>query len=126
MHPALWEINLNTVNICHFELFVTAFYHTQYAINIDLRSKFYFVFRCVIVRIFGTQLADFLTFFRQMSKEQCHTHQGITATVRCRIDDTTITLATNNGIGFTDFSHYVDLAYCRNIVLSAMLGSNIS
>ena len=52
MHPALWEIYLDSVDIGYFELFVTAFYDTQYAIDVDLWGEFYLVFRDIIVWIY--------------------------------------------------------------------------
>ena len=109
MHPAVFEIDLHTVDIGYPLTLKRLFDSGKDSIDVDLGRELQLVFGYDILRILLLDLADLLALVGHKSQEQRHTDQSIAAIVGLGIDNPAITFAADNCAGILHCRHNVDL-----------------
>ena len=61
----------------------------------------------------------------QMAEEEGYTHQGVASVVSRGIDDASIALTADNGVGVLHLLHYIHFTHCAGIVLHAVVAGHI-
>ena len=132
MYPTISKVNLHAVDIVH-GLNVKGCSRIEELLHlledgIDIRCWLQVdaVLCHEIVGIGLAELAYLAAFLCQLRQEEGNTHEGITAIVAGRIDNTAIAFTADDG---TDLLHEcgdVHLAYCRSAVLAAMTLGDIA
>ena len=124
MYPTIGEVDLyaiDIVNLCGSVLGKHLLNLNQNSIYIGLRGEVDTILGNLILREGGTKLAYLTTLLSETAKEQSDTYEGVATVVALRIDNSTITLATDNSANFLHLCSNVNLAYCSGGVLATML-----
>ena len=126
MNPFIGEINLHTVNVIDFFIFIKFFHLCQNCVDIGFGSQVNAVLCNKIRRIRSTQLTYFLTFMCQMTQEQSNAHQSITSAMAFRVDDSTITFTTDDCICCFHLCHHIYFTYGRSIIFATIFAGYIT
>ena len=129
VYPTVREVNLHTVDVVDLSsgVFGKHLLHLDKdGIDIGLRGQVDAVFGNLVVGELATQFADLAVLLGQRGQEEGDTYQGVTTVMAFRIDDTTITLTTDDSTDFFHLRGHVDLSDGGSGIVSAMLFGDVA
>ena len=126
MYPVAWEVNLHAVDVVHSLVCVALLNSREHLVNIDCRGELNLVLRCEVCRVAQAQLCHCAVHLSEVGQEECYAYQCIATIVQLRVDNSTVTLATDYCAGLLHLGHYVHLAYSRSRVLTTVSNGYIA
>lgn len=119
MHPAVFEIDLHTINSSHLARGVGSIligHPLKEGVNIHIGSKVLAVFRDNVFGISAAEFADLHFFLSKEGEEEGYAHESIATIVEFGVDDASVALATDDGIRLAHKGCDVDFTHGRSLI----------
>ena len=126
VHPFIGEVYLHAVDISYLLVLIEFLHLSQDGIHIGIGRQVHPVLGHEVGRIGGTQFTHFLSLVCQVAQEEGNAHQGVTAIMAGRIDDTTVSFTADDGTHFLHLGRHVHLAHGRSVIGLSIAGRHIT